>query len=400
VGHCTPPQTHPDRPRLSIADIVARHGGELTGLSSEQHRVLAAITACRTEALGGHCSECDHCGHQDISYNSCRNRHCPTCGGSAELDWISRRQQDLLPVEYHHAVFTISAHLHDLFLYNPKLAYGFLFAAASETLQEAAGEPRWLGARIGLMAILHTWTQKLLYHPHLHCIVPGGGLSEDGSRWVPTRPGFLFPVRALSEMFRGKLLFKLQTALKNGELVVPPGPITPERALKRAARQKWNVYSKPSLAGPEHVIAYLGRYVHRIAISNERILHYEDGKVTFRYKDRADGDRQKTETLEATTFLRRFLLHVLPHGFVRIRYFGLLAHARRRAALEQCRRLLGVTVPASPAPDEQAARERLQALVGVDRTVCKLCSQGRLRIVEILPSAKRGRSWPARAPPT
>lgn len=400
MGHCTPPQTLSGRTRLSIADIVARHGGELTGLSSEQHRVLAAIAACRTEALGGHCSECDNCGHLDFAYNSCRNRHCPSCQGSAELDWISRRQQDLLPVEYHHVVFTISAHLHDLFLYNPKLAYGLLFSAASETLQQAGREPRWLGAQIGLMAILHTWTQKLLYHPHLHCIVPGGGISEDGSRWVPARPGFLFPVRALSEIFRAKLLSSLQAALADGQLVVPPGPISPQRALKRAARQKWNVYSKPSLAGPEHVIAYLGRYVHRIAISNERLLCCEDGKVTFRYKDRTDGDRQKTETLEATTFLRRFLLHVLPRAFVRIRYFGFLAHARRRSTLALCRRLLGVTAPATMTPAQELAREQMQALTGIDRTVCPRCSQGHLQVIEILAPRRPQPSWPARAPPT
>lgn len=389
---------------LTLADIVRAHGDELGPVSPAQARALADIAACRTAELGGHRSLCDACGFEVVSFNSCRNRHCPQCQALDQVRWMELREADLLPVDYFHPVFTIASELHDLFLYNQTVAYGLLFSAATASLVELAGEPRFLGATIGVMAVLHTWTQTLGYHPHIHCIVPGGGPSLDGSRWVSPRHEFFLPVRALATLFRGKLLSALEKALAKGQMAAPPGS-DPRRALKRAARKKWNVYIKPPFRGPKYVIRYLGRYTHRIAISNRRLVSLKDGEVTFRYKDRSDADRTKTMTLPAEQFLRRFLLHVVPSGFVRIRYFGGLANCTRKRWLEQARRLLaasGVNIapPAATPPEQESWQELLLRLTGLDITRCPRCKAGRLAVVERFESRRKARPFSARAPPT
>jgi hypothetical protein len=384
--------------------MVRTHAAGLGSVSPQQARVLDAIVACRTAALGGHLSACDTCGHEVISYNSCRNRHCPKCQALNQARWVERRQADLLPVEYHHVVFTIPTELHDLFLRNQAVAYGLLFSSAAQSLLTLARDPRLLGAEVGAMAVLHTWTQTLAYHPHVHCIVPGGGPSPDGTRWVSSRTGYLLPVRALSTLFRGKLLASVERALAEGRMT--PGPEgSPQRDLKRAARKKWCVYSKPSFISAEHVVAYLGRYTHRIAISNGRLVSLEDGQVTFRYTDRANGNQPRTMILPATQFLRRFLLHVLPLGFVRIRYFGGLANGTRRRWLALGRRLLGDSGKPPPAArdapkDRETWQDLLLRLTGVDVRRCPRCQTGRMNVVERFDPPRLGHDPPSRASPT
>lgn len=401
AGHRAPPR---DRNRPTLADVVRAHADCLGPVSPQQARALAAIAACRTAALGGHLSACDTCGHEVISYNSCRNRHCPQCQALSQAQWIERRQADLLPVEYHHVVFTIPTELHDLFLHNQGVAYGLLFSSSAESLLTLARDPRLLGADIGATAVLHTWTQTLAYHPHVHCIVPGGGPSPDGTRWMSSRNGFFLPVRALSTLFRGKLLAGLEKALADGQMT--PSPETnPGIDLKRAARKKWCVYSKPSFVSAEHVVSYLGRYTHRIAISNGRLVSLEDGQVAFRYTDRANGNQPRTMTLPADQFLRRFLLHVLPLGFVRIRYFGGLANGTRRQWLALGRRLLGdCREPAADAGDGPKERETWQDLLlrltGIDVRICPRCKTGRMNVVERFDTPRIAHDPPARAAPT
>ena len=391
-------------PPVTLGEIVRTHGHELSGtVSPDQARALAAIAACRTASLGGHVSECDQCGDRLHFYNSCRNRHCPQCQGLAEARWVEQRQQDLLPVEYFHVVFTIPSELHTLFRANPALCYGLLFSSAAEALLQLAADPKHLGARLGLMSVLHTWTQTLAYHPHVHCIVPGGGPSLDGSHWVQSRRGFLLPTRALAKVFAAKLLSALEAAIASGRMV-PSGETDPRRALKRAARKRWNVHAKPSFAGPEHVIAYLGRYTHRIGISNHRLQRFDSGEVTFGYKDRADGDRPSHMTLAADKFLRRYLQHVLPSGFVRIRYHGGLAHPCRWRWLEQARTLLereGIArLPTPPPPPkDETWQDRLRRLTGIDATRCPSCKTGSLRCVQTLPPIPKPPRSPGPAPP-
>ena len=306
------------------------------------------IAACRTAALGGHVEECDRCGHQQIAYNSCRNRHCPKCQATAAAQWLEAREAELLPVEYFHVVFTLPAALGPIALQNPRVVYGLLFRAAAETLQQIAADPKHLGAEIGFLAVLHTWGQNLEHHPHVHCVVPGGGLSPDGSRWVACRPGFFLPVRVLSRVFRGKFLALLRAAFDQGKLsfhgklgaLADAGEF--RRRLAASAQTEWVVYAKPPFGGPEQVLKYLARYTHRVAISNRRLVALEDGEVTFHWKDYAHGGGQKTMTLKAIEFIRRFLLHVLPSGFVRIRHYGFLANRVCREKLALCRALLGV----------------------------------------------------------
>jgi len=337
-------------------------------------------------------------GHKEISYNSCRDRHCPKCQGLDEAEWIEARRKDLLPVSYFHLVFTVPEELHPLFLARPRAAYNRLFAAVAETLEEVALER--LGAQIGFTALLHTWTQTLLYHPHVHCIVAGGGIGPDGERWIPARRDYFLPVRVLSEVFRGKLLSKLEGALARGEIHARSNE-DPRALLRRAARKKWVVYCKPPFAGPAAVLAYLGRYTHRIAISNDRLVSLDDGQVTFRWKDRAHNNTPRRTTLEAIAFLRRFLLHVLPGHFVRVRHYGFLANAVRREKVSRCRRLLGMAAdprdaesPVGPETWEQ----RLLRLTGKDVTRCPCCGVGRLHLAaelapvedcSILPPAAR-----------
>ncbi len=341
------------RPSLEVADIFRQHGEAYrvthgATLLPEQRRVMRAIEECRTAALGGHVDACDSCGQQVISYNSCRNRHCPKCQSLACAQWVAKRKADLLPVDYFHVVFTIPAQLAPLALQNKRVVYDILFAAASSTLLKVAADAKHLGAEIGFVAVLHTWGQNLLHHPHLHCVVPGGGLSPDGKRWVSCRAGFFLPVRVLSRLFRRVFLESLQQAFERGALAFHASlaHLADQRAfanLVACARGKeWVVYAKPPFGGAAQVLDYLGRYTHRVAISNDRLVKMEDGQVTFRWKDYRRDYRPRTMTLEAAEFMRRYLLHVLPTGFQRIRQYGLLANRKRGVKLAVCRRLLGV----------------------------------------------------------
>ncbi len=374
--------------RLELAQLFRAYGDRLSGLSSQQERAVRAITSCRTAALGGHVQACDSCGHLEIRYNSCRDRHCPKCQSLDRARWVEARKRDVLPAQYHHVVFTIPQELHPLFLVNARLSYNLLFWAVSETLSQVAANPKNLGAKIGFTAILHTWTQTLLFHPHIHAIVPGGGPSPGGDRWIWAKPGFFLPVRILSVVFRGKLLSALEEAGRSGRLRAPRGRDL--STLLRAASQKpWVVYSKPPLAGADQVIDYLGRYTHRIAFSNERLVALTDDQITFRWKDRAQGNREKVLTLGVGEFLRRFLLHVLPRGLVRIRHYGFLANRVRQREIRHLRGLLGTPPPTDvPSP---ASRERwedlLRRLTGKDVTQCPRCKDGRLEDLRELPRA-------------
>ena len=375
--------------RPDVADVFRVHGAELPNLSSHQRRVARAITRCRTAAVGGHVRKCEECGHSEIQYNSCRNRHCPKCGGLKKARWVEARKEDVLPVEYHHVVFTIPEELHPLFLANQRVAYGLLFSAAADTLSEVAENPRNLGAKVGFTAVLHTWTQLLLYHPHVHCIVPGGGLSPAGDRWISAKPGFFLPVKVLSLVFRGKLLCGLQQACVSGDLR-PPRGYNISACLSAASRKKWVVYSKPPLAGANQVIDYLSRYTNRIAISNERFVKLADGKVTFRWRDRVHGNQSKFMTLGASQFLSRFLLHVLPRGLMRIRHYGFLANSVRKRQITRCRQLLDVPQKEEDLCPEDAVptwQELLLRLTGRDVSKCPHCKSGRMETsMEISPS--------------
>jgi hypothetical protein len=373
-----------DHPEL--ADIFRAHGERLDKLSAQQRRVVAAIMSCRTAALGGHVRECDRgCGYREISYNSCRDRHCPKCQGLARVRWQEARAADLLPVPYFHLVFTVPDRLHDIFLAHPRVAYGLLFDTVDVTLREVAANPNNLGARIGMTAVLHTWTQTMLYHPHLHCIVPGGGLDTSGQRWISSRENFFLAVRILSTVFRAKLLATLQHAVASGKLPTDVRGIPVAKLLRHAARHKWVVYCKRPFAGPKQVLAYLGRYTHRIAISNARIVAMSGDRVTFLYKDRADGDRRKPMTLPAEAFLRRFLLHVLPPRFVRIRHYGLLANPVRHERIGLCRQLLNVAPETMPSLPHESWEQTLLRVTGEDITRCPQCGAGRLCTIGDIP---------------
>lgn len=366
---------------LELADIFERFSGELPLLSADQLKVVQDILSCRTPLLGGHVQQCDHCGLRTTLYNSCLNRHCPKCQSLSQARWLEARQKDLLPVEYFHVVFTIPSVLHLLFRDDPKLCYNLLFAAVSETLQEISQNSERLGARIGFIAVLHTWTQTLLFHPHVHCIVPGGGLSLDGTQWVPCKPGFFLPVSMLSLVFRGKLLGKLEKEIKNDKIRLADKD--PLDLLRKAAQPSWNVYSKAPFAGPDQVLRYLGGYTHRIAISNHRLVSMKGREVTFRWKDRADDNKQKLLTLDAVDFLCRFLMHVMPKGFMRIRHFGILSNAIRKESLVRSREHLAVeNGPVDCAAPENCTKENwqqlLERLTGIDVTLCPACRTGHL----------------------
>jgi len=385
-----------ERPKLEVADIFRRYGAAFraereTSLSSAQRRVMQAITACRTAALGGHVEACDRCEHRRIAYNSCRNRHCPKCQSLARAAWIDARQSELLDVEYFHVVFTLPEEIAAIAYQNKAVLYNLLFAATAETLRTIAADPRHLGAELGFFAVLHTWGQNLLHHPHLHCVVPGGGLSADGLRWVGCRRGFFLPVRVLSRFFRRRFLELLEEAFDADRLKFFSSlePLR-ERAAFRAyldpvRRKEWVVYAKPPFAGPEQVLDYVGRYTHRVAISNNRLLDIEAGKVTFRWKDYRDGNTQKTMTLAAEEFIRRFLLHVLPAGLKRIRYYGFLGNRHRQEKLLRCRQLLKMRLPVPPPTQAKASRDyrdRYEALTGLSLRRCPRCQHGRMRIIE------------------
>jgi Putative transposase/Transposase zinc-binding domain len=384
------------RPRLEVADVIRTHGDAFLdtyggALSPEQRRALIDLARCRTSALGGHVEECDRCGHRQIAYNSCRNRHCPKCQATAAARWVEDQAADLLPVEYFHVVFTLPAALGPVALQNQRVAYGLLFRAAAETLLQIAADPKHLGAEIGFLAVLHTWGQNLQHHPHVHCVVPGGGLSFDDAHRVSCPRGFLFPVRVLGRVFRGKFLDLLRAAFDRGKLTFR-GKLSAladgdhfHRLLTATAQTEWVVYAKPPFGGPEQVLKYLARYTHRVAISNRRLLGLRDGRVRFRWKDYARGGKRRTMKLEATEFLRRFLLHVLPPGFVRIRHYGFLANRHRLEKLALCRESLSDSVSPEARSPEPVPIPGARVTQARCAHVCPACGLGRMVVIEELP---------------
>ena len=382
--------------RLEVADVFREHADEYLrsyGATAAQRQVLRAVQNCRTAVLGGHVEACDRCEHRQVAYNSCRNRHCPKCQGPATARWLEAREAELLPVPYFHLVFTLPNAFGSLALQNPQLVYSLLMQATAQTLLEVAANPKHLGAEIGFLAVLHTWGQNLLHHPHVHCVVPAGGLAPDGTGWLAARKDFFLPVRVLSRVFRGKFVAGLKQAFARGDLEFH-GALADlanteafERLLDQAVRQDWVVYAKPPFGGPEQVLKYLARYTHRVAISNRRLLALDDSQVTFRWKDYAQGGRQRRMTLSAVEFIRRFLLHVLPKGFVKIRHYGFMANRFRQAKQELCRRLLGMTErpSVSTTPRDSLIKEPTSASEAKPpRRRCPCCREGYLRIIERL----------------
>lgn len=385
------------RASIEVADIFrtagpayrAAHAGRL---SLAQLKVMSAIEHCRTAALGGHVEACEDCGQRRIAYNSCRNRHCPKCQGAAARTWLAEREADLLPVGYFHVVFTLPAEIADIAFQNKALVYDLLFKAASETMLTIAADPKHLGARIGITAVLHTWGSAMTHHPHVHMIVPGGGIAPDGSRWISSRPAFLLPVRVLGKLFRRLFLTRLLALHDAGRLAFFGSLahlIEPRAFLRHLApvrTKRWVVYAKAPFAGPEAVLAYLSRYTHRVAISNSRLIAFDQDRVTFRYKDyRRDGaDRQQVMTLAADEFIRRFLIHVLPRGFHRIRHYGLLAGSARKTSLALAREHLDVAVQPDPGDlDEPEAF----------RPPCSCCG-GRMIVIETFERWRQPRGPP------
>ena len=372
------------RPPFEVADVIRKAGTRFIehyreSLSWAQLKVLTAIARCRTAALGGHRDQCARCGYEAISYCSCRNRHCPKCQTNAREKWLRARERELLPVGYYHLVFSVPHALVPLIWQNKTVLFTLLFEATAMTLLEVAADPKHLGAAIGFLSILHTWGQTLQRHPHIHCVVPGGGLSPDGKQWISSCPRFFLPVRVLSRVFRGKFVAGLRQAFRRNKLVFHGDclPLAQEKAfavfLRTLFRQDWVVYAKPPFGGPEHVLQYLARYTHRVAISNHRLLSVDDNGVRFRWKDYAHHNKRRTMTLSNEEFLRRFLQHILPRGFPRIRYFGWLANRKRGHLLPVCRERLACQPPALP------------ALVDGEDTIfrCPRC-HGPMRIVELL----------------
>ena len=389
------------RPPLEVADLIRTAGATFIErnrkwISWKHVKVLLAIARCRTAALGGHFDECTRCGHRaTISYNSCRNRHCPKCQTAAREQWIAARQRELLPTRYVHVVFTLPHRLAPLALQNKKVLYDLLFRASAETLLEVARDPRHLGAEIGFFTVLHTWSQKLRLHPHVHCVIPAGGLSLDHTHWIKSRHRFFLSINVLRRVFRGKFVAGLQQAFREGQLVFH-GDLTllaqPKifaAWLRPLFRKDWVVYSKPPFGGPQYVLQYLGRYTHRVAISNHRLVAFAEDKVTFRWRDSAHQNQHRLMTLSVDEFLRRFLLHLLPEGFVRIRNFGFLANRRRATTLPLCFQLLG----SAPQTEQEASSAK-------DTTPLWLCPRcgGPMRVIEKLTAAEiQLRSPPALA---
>jgi hypothetical protein len=385
--------------RPEVADVIRDYGAAYRRRyrpSKEQYRVLNALAACRTAALGGHLKRCERCHHEVVVYNSCRNRHCPKCQGAARAAWLEAREQEVLDVEYFHVVFTLPHELAPLALQNRRAVYSMFFRAASETLLTLGRDPKYLGAEIGCVVLLHTWGQNLHVHPHLHVVVPGGGLSPDGKRWVSCRDGFFLPERVLSRLFRGKFLAELQRAWEHrqlgfhGRLHDLEHPKAWEAWLEPIRNKDWVVHAEPPFGGPEQVLKYLARYTHRVAISNQRLISFEDGKVSFQWKDYAQGGCHRTMTLDAVEFLRRFLLHVLPRGFVHIRYYRFLANRNRRQKLQHIRSLLGpdeASIQNHPS-DDSADNTTSNTLDDVpdELTLCPQCKSGRLLFVEKIPN--------------
>jgi hypothetical protein len=392
--------------RPEVADVFRTYEKEFFAkwghvLSPEQRKAFEAIRDCRTAALGGHVEyveQCDTCGHLAVSYNSCRNRHCPKCQAMARAKWLAAREAELLPVPYFHVVFTLPQHIGALALQNAREIYGILFRAASETLLTIAADPKRLGAAIGFLAVLHTWGRNLHLHPHLHCVVPGGGLSSDGESWVGCRKqSFFLSVKVLGARFRNVFLTYLRDAFQegklrfHGEMASLAKPAAFEALCRRAGSIKWVVHAKAPFGGPAQVLKYLARYTHRVAISNSRLISMEGGRVTFLWKDYADGSRTKAMTLDAVEFIRRFLLHVLPSGFVRIRQYGLLANRARGEKLAQCRELLGASPDRTAAtPPEQPCEKAAEPI----RKLCPVCKTGHMISIGIVPARQFAPSSP------
>jgi hypothetical protein len=384
-------------PALELAGIFRQYGPayrQAHKLPLHQHRLMQAIETCRTPALGGVVEWCDHCQYTHIQYRSCRNRHCPKCQGLARAKWLEQRKAELLPVEYFHVVFTVPEPIANLAFYNKEVVYDILFRATAETLLTIAGDPQRLGVEIGFFAVLHSWGQNLHFHPHLHCVVPGGGLSPDGERWIPARRKFLLPVKVLSRLFRRLLLEALQKAYAEGklqffgDLEALRDPAAFARFLAPLEKMEWVVYAKAPFGGPQHVLEYLGRYTHRVAISNSRLLALEDDRVSFAWKDyRAPQQPHKVMTVSAEEFIRRFLQHALPSGFQRIRYYGFLANCHRAAKLNLCRQLCAT--PGSgllPRPTDYGGL--YAALTGGNLRRCPHCGIGTLARFLVLPPSR------------
>lgn len=393
-----------NRPPLEVADILRQYGAAFRQrfpLLPEQRRVMQAIEVCRTAVLGGHLEQCDSCSYQRVAYNSCRNRHCPKCQALAQRRWLEARLADVLPVPYFHVVFTLPEQLAMVALQNKRVVYNLLFSAAAKTLLTVARDPKHLGAELGFLAVLHTWSQTLRHHPHLHCVIPGGGLSLDGQQWICCRPQFFLPVKVLARLFRRLFLEGLQLAFVKGQLQFHGSltylaqPHAFARFLRSLRTREWWVYAKPPFAGPAQVLAYLGRYTHRVAISNHRLRSCHNGAVTFSWKDYARGNYSSLMTLSTDEFLRRFLLHVLPRGFQRLRQFGLLANRHRRLKLQRCRVLLAG--PTSVAP---LSRPSLWCLTPpADLRLCPACHTGRMQhLAQLAPVDYFSHALPQSAP--
>lgn len=373
---------------IEMADIFQKYGEAYRNkyrLSNQEYKAMGAIESCRTASLGGHVDECDACGHIRISYNSCRNRHCPKCQSLAKEKWLDARNKDLLPIEYYHVVFTIPNELNKLTLRNKKIIYSILFKASAETLKELSEDPKYIGADIGFISILHTWGQNLMDHPHIHCIVTGGGLSLDGTRWISSRKRFFIPVKVLSRLFKGKFLCYLKETYFNKKLEFV-GAINElekynqfQNLLNILYEKEWVVYAKPPFKSPKHVIEYLGRYTHRVAIGNHRIVKFEDERVTFKWRDYKDYNKNKLMTLDAFEFIRRFLLHILPRRFVKIRHYGILSNKNRNTKLKTCKELFGIAENKSDISATHETWEQLfLRLTGIDYTKCPCCKNGNM----------------------
>ena len=388
-----------NKPRWEVADILRLHGRQYRDghcLPLSHLKVMHSIEVCRTAYLGGHVEKCDSCGYEHPAYNSCRNRHCPKCQTLTKAKWLEDRKAELLHVGYFHTVFTLPHEINPVALCNRKIVFDILFRAVSETLLEFGRNN--LGGKLGFLAILHTWDQTLLDHFHLHCVVPAGALSFDKTTWIPAGENYLFSVKALSRVFRGKFLDYLKQEFMTGEMVFAgkTSPLADEKEfmqfIKMMKQKEWVVYCKKPFAGPEKVLDYIGRYTHRVALSNNRIVNVEDGKVTFTYRDRKNADVKKTMTLTAEKFIRRFLLHVLPQGFVRIRHFGFLSNRYKKKNIQKCRELIDNLPAGRRGPQqsldrpEKTTQELMLDLTGIDISICPCCKKGTLRMIrEIVP---------------
>lgn len=372
---------------IEIADILNSHAEEYIkekNLPYHVLRVIDDIRKCRTEKNGVHISKCNHCGYSQIDYNSCRNRHCPKCQWQAREEWVEKRKQELLPVEYYHVVFTVPEQINNIFLKNQSIMYNILFKSTSETLLTLSKDPKWVGGETGFISILHTWGQNLSFHPHIHNIVTGGGLSEDESKWISCRKGFFIRVEVMSSMFKKKFIDTLERAYHKGELKFYgnikeyENPKAFYELILTLRNKEWVVYSKPPFGGPEKVLEYIGRYTHRVAISNSRIKSFEGGKVTFSWRDYKDGNKKKDMTLEAKEFIKRFLLHILPKGLVKIRYYGIWGNHNKNGKLKICQELL----------KDEARNEylinRKEELKEIKKNICKCCAEGSMVVLKVI----------------